>query len=533
MKIFPINESLKTTFLFAILLLSCKALTAQVTMSCDSTVAVIKHHWPKHFEPIPADPLPYDPRIDQNFRKVFWVSGLGGNSGAWQNAGAATQDNIVAGYPAREIESEYPELSNNQAHIPVTASVLKSYINTVSNAAGQTSEEAERNIIIAASQGGIVSRYLDKIYEEGGDRKVGGIATFCSPHQGARILNNSLPDGQGWSKLQGFLDEGCSALAAGPVTESIEKNFWLDLLISDELTERIVDEFCSSLVDFAPTIVSSVNQEIAHDYKVGADIVDELNAYATPTHRVAFYAVEEPGEELWRVLHYFLNDVNDEDYFDAVHDDMGLEMADKNMMKYQAKAEAWGNLAFLFPFWVNGHVDGTVEELCTDVGLPSDCMDNINDIDEIRDIVFAWTRGYEWWLAANDLWLEVIGALEYTPEPTGEQECWCRILNTNTGAVQRDWVPYSEYSDDCSDFFDPLWPFREECELRDIMVMVGHHKDNDGLVLAESAGNWPDTKKVDMLGSNHQSMQNDPNTKERLIELFDGNHGLFFKTEKK
>lgn len=71
------------------------------------------------------------------------------------------------------------------------------------------------------------------------------------------------------------------------------------------------------------------------------------------------------------------------------------------------------------------------------------------------------------------------------------------------------------------------------CYEKEKITINTYRFDNDGILIAESAGNWPNTQAIELAGTNHQSKNNDPNTKRTLIDLFDGRHGDFFKTEEK
>ena len=61
-----------------------------------------------------------------------------------------------------------------------------------------------------------------------------------------------------------------------------------------------------------------------------------------------------------------------------------------------------------------------------------------------------------------------------------------------------------------------------------------HIKPNDGVVLQESAQNYPGASNGDdnkMTGSNHLQMRNDSNTETKLEELMSGLYNPYFSTD--
>ena len=57
---------------------------------------------------------------------------------------------------------------------------------------------------------------------------------------------------------------------------------------------------------------------------------------------------------------------------------------------------------------------------------------------------------------------------------------------------------------------------------------------SDGVVLAESAMDYPGAGHVDVMpASNHMQMRNDSNTKAKLLKLFDEEFGVYFFTEER
>lgn len=71
-------------------------------------------------------------------------------------------------------------------------------------------------------------------------------------------------------------------------------------------------------------------------------------------------------------------------------------------------------------------------------------------------------------------------------------------------------------------------PDHEECYPTYGLQTVSY--DSDGVVEEGSARDFPGATQVQLLGSNHQQMRNDENTRIALLDLFQGDHGSYFVT---
>lgn len=108
----------------AILLLGAFALPAQNTIGCAAasnakTVPVTTKTGTSAIftqpTPVKVPPTgPTGPNADKRF--VFWMHGLGGDDGAWQDAFAATETNVANGYPARDCYNRVMDYSNCQQY---------------------------------------------------------------------------------------------------------------------------------------------------------------------------------------------------------------------------------------------------------------------------------------------------------------------------------------------------------------------------------------------------------------------------------
>ncbi|MEZ5058027.1 MAG: hypothetical protein R2879_13415 [Saprospiraceae bacterium] len=203
--------------------------------------------------PILDPPPPYFPP-DPNFegdRIIFFVHGLGGGPESWVKAASATQAgvNYTSNWKPRKaycLRPTYTEFTLRDAGVNLHNDMYN--LGWVINKAFKT--EPKDNYIIAHSQGGLVSRMTDKLLADGDlpeeDRMFGGIVTFGTPHLGARIINNTDPNG---ANLAGkFANEACEELGAGPLRRITEKNFFLDLFTSRNLVEKFCQHYVVLLV---------------------------------------------------------------------------------------------------------------------------------------------------------------------------------------------------------------------------------------------------------------------------------------------
>lgn len=469
-------------------------------------------------------------------RFVFWTHGLGGNLLSWADVSAATEDYVpgwdTIGYSARKVRSRRPSLGGNDFDLHVTASYFREYAEAQTSA--QDPDHWKENIIIAHSQGGLVSRWLDMVYdrpENEGQKRYGGIVTFGSSHQGARIINNAVPDPvTGKSLAIEMVEDACRNLGDGPIAEKVESSFWLDLLLNYDDVDRRVDTFCTNTLGqgIASIMFKDFTQPITQEYKVGAPEIGILNEHSASSNlpKVAMYGIEDEPV-LWRTMHYLQNNPNGEEYFDAVHDSLGVAYYEKNKAKYLGRFHAWNYIGAFHTWIMIDLAQGWINQndFCNGLGLPNNCLDNISQEDAIT-IRNAWRRGYWWWRDANDKFKIINGSTSF--DTTTAMVCKCYSC-----------TPLQQGEEDCTE-----WSFwGEDCEALSLTfsycvnvpeVSINKvEKPSDGIVLAESAGDYPGAKPVLLQGSNHQQMRNDRNTKNELNKLWEGDHGLFFRTQPK
>ena len=464
----------------------------------------------------------------QKDRMVFWVHGLGGDGSSWQKAAEATQvGNAPTGFLTTKIVSaqlSYSEFNNaiSTASDKLNQDVVTTWNGLKPQYSGIT--DKTKNFIIAHSQGGIVSRYMDKRYQDFpqvfGDRNFGGIVTFGTPHQGAIALNNT-------PMLLQLIKEGCTDVLAGPFTEGVLKTFPLSLIAKGEDVKAILEPACNFVQEkIVPILASDFISPINQDYKVGAAVITEINSVQTQTKKVAFYGIED-DPILWRML-YSLREKQPNlfDAFQADPDSRLIGEVNSNLLKYVLKVNEsqsnYDNLGSQFcPWWWYLSRVGTAYCSIHDPRVQK-ARENQRDI---RD---AWTKGVNWWLDANNRFKAAVGAAGVAGTSTTLYECECISydMNGNYVGTQQNTTATPQ---DC---YNQGQSWLTNCAVVGTTVAAFTLVDvpSDGLVQASSASGYPGAATKEMIGSNHQQMRNDSNTKDRLNELYNGIHGIYFKS---
>ena len=448
-------------------------------------------------------------------REVYFIHGLGGQGDEDGTVGISWSQASLYAASEYKINASRPDYAD--VSLDFAALELRSDLEAID-------EADDHAIIIGHSQGGIVSRRIDYSYftEEWGPepRSFGGLVTFGSSHQGARVLNNK-EDLMAWSGAT------CSALTAGPVAEYVESNFFLDLLLNPTSMGNFNDFFCNTLENnIAPILFKDYFSGITESYEVGSEQLAELNAFVPEIPYVCFYGVEtEPL--MWNTLVHLLDGHEPNNVitygempFGAGGDNTLTEFANAMTELYFTKYISYNNLAETYADVIYGFDLTTIGCYLT-IFCALDITDDYEESAFIRD---EYKKGYDWFLDANTNWKGFIGAYELTE--TG-QTCYCMDIGPlgDLNAVEYPASPdgscITEDDDtNCYTFANYDWLFKE----------------SDGVVLTESAstcsGLIAETPEYSrkMYGSNHFSIRNDSNTKTMLDDLFEGNHGLFFAT---
>jgi pimeloyl-ACP methyl ester carboxylesterase len=473
-------------------------------------------------------------------RVVFWLHGLGGDENSWTQAAVNTQAQYTNigdpnFFPARKAISE--RLHYSQFNLFAAGVDLHNGL-ALYDGATTGGNPFTNNFIICHSQGGPVSRKLDKMYHDvtisNSDRRIGGIVTFGSPHMGARIINN-IP------LITTFSTEGCNAILAGPVEEKIDGSWPLRFFSLNEVAQQVKDNVCQFFAnDVVPQVFKDQVHPITADYAVGALEMQKLNTFqstpASNTHMVAFYG-EEDDPAFWRLMYSMgVINVNDLAPFTADADQQLVDLATENMYKYKLKRDI-----------AQATINNLNAQRCTDaqwyfatpycVGM--DIYLN-NKVNTQARLLYYWDEGYQWWLHADDKWRVIIGADDVVTTQTlnvPEMRCQCKgsRYNGSTAVISDEVVnSYSECNDMQTSLKDDYIGYKSiHCHTYTQMVTVINtittHKASDGVALAESAGGLISRQNWKMPGSNHAQMKNDPNLKDKLNDLYNGLTDPWFK----
>ncbi len=507
---------MKNSIIILILLLSCQIATGQ--KSCEEVnkkvetlnqnISFIEPVFDENFAPPPPPPPP------PGYQLIYFVHGLGGTTDTWSTA----SDYVRRNYQTSAERPVYSEFSMDGAGSDLHSSLvnLGTPILETNNI-----DDPATSFLIGSSQGGIVARAANKFYSDvpatEADRMFGGIVTFGSAHQGARIINN-IP------VLQQLLEEGCSdvvsAFALGQVPQRA-----LPLVSLTDL-QNGVDEICGVVTGFIESqVFGQFLAPITEDYAVGAEKLEELNAFSETSNipKVAFYGVEEEPI-FWRTMNYFTTDPNSLDYFEANEDDELVEWADEFILdivtKHADAITAYNNAEGVdCPWWTlwGPNIAGCI------------LWEALQDEEDLRTQRDAWAEGLDYMRSLNDQYKMAIGALEIEAEFVSK-ECICKeydygdLVGTNTFFVESD--------DECYDYNEQ----DVSCSPQDNFIFNRIEHPSDGVVLASSAGDIPggivrpDLNR-EMVNTSHQQMRNNSELEVKLTTLFGGGVDLFFRIE--
>lgn len=471
---------------------------------------------------------PVDPQTD-NERYVFWLHGLNGNIGSWIRAADASANNVASNFQARKLKSVTVIDYTQDANILGAAQQVGEQIEDKRTDQISIGENPQNNFIIAHSQGGVVGRgllYRDICLNNTSLENLGygGIVTFGTPNQGARILNNK-------EMFNTMATDMCSSLTAGPAEEISQKTilnlivFKLnigDLLPVTDIIENICNSFLSNVVSL---VIATETPNITEGYKVGATDINAINNCSSTDFvsmpKVAFYG-QEPEDGLFlRTAGYFLKSPNVYDYFDANDDNFFTDAFKGNKMKYDAAVAKW-NAEYLARKY-------TREKICSPFQFPPQwffCQLARKSESNALKILNGYKKGQDWFNRLDDQYKTIIGAIDYT----SITQWYCVCENVKTLATSS--TPISGPSA-CPSSYNATTHLL--CEAQEETTFTQIKKISDGVVLAESAMNLPYAtfapQKLD--NSSHMQMRNNEALRLGLKSLYDGGTDKFFKTEKK
>jgi hypothetical protein len=522
-------------------------------------------------------------------KNVFWIHGLNGNTNSLAVPAKASQRGVDydPSFPPRKIRSYRgvissgvaPQLYSEDLGIAATSGDLDDYVHQNMPA----SEKTIYDFIIAHSQGGIVGRewlrnmdLRPQIY----DKYAHGLVTFGTPHGGAEVLNNCRPN-LGRNKLPAFVNEACQSLGGAIIIPKLNANFITSLVPSKYMTD-IIGSSCGALSSsIIPIVMDDYYKATTKDFYVGATFleggtingypVQGLNQYTSKVPVVQFYGIEEQPI-LWRFMSSTLdigevqkNSPNSELFFGYTNDNQ-LPFKVNNMInefgvqyEYEKGQEKKmkKNLALaIFSAGLNPIAGGA---------LIFYFRKKLNDAKQNQE---AYDKGKVWLTNANDYYLtDLIGARESKTSMQcrviGIVNCRSNIYNPVGSGVPATLIGinYTTYptSGVCAEFpgkvlnwtsyhYSSPWSNSTvgDCTGSIQQVVSGwvttySYKDNDGVVLAESAkypinvdiqaGNTHSFVLMDR--TNHDQMKNCDTTKDGLTKLYDGRFGKFFLTDKR
>lgn len=468
----------------------------------------------------------YEEMYDQGYRRdVFFVHGLGGNGGSWDNMvpyveyGNGTTEEFLGW----KVDAHTPSYDLNQTSLWSIGSEVEEEIMSFG-----LDELWCDNIAIGHSMGGLALRVMDQnftITEQ--EKPYGAIITFATPHLGAVVAENLVA-----GEMDDFIVNACQALTAGPLQTFEEGNVFFDILGDVGLLtlQELKDKVCENVGHISfDQIKNRYTADVVADLVPNTNNINTLNnGPVDPFIRKAlFYGVEKDnGTMAWRFFHSAIAGVNFPDegvglagYND---DEPAKDQMHKVQNKYIGEAERWQEIfeewsdipsdfclnPFKRPVHIDVNGDGTFDVLrCKNKG-------------EVYLLWNSWANGETWTLELNDIWKNAIGMIESV------ETCNCIIddvLDEDPDFETISWV--LEEGEDCN---HPgaisCWTTLESVEVH----------QSDAVVLTESQLAFPGLNydPIRLYGSNHLQMRNDENTVHAMKMIFDGHIDEWFYTPK-
>lgn len=507
---------MKQILFVCMLYLQLSIVSAQITPTCPSDALGAEINGTDHldFTPTLHTADVWGTPTLMTDRRVFFVHGLGGEgdddgttSISWMQASLWSEQQYM-------INSARPDYNN--VSLEAAAMELKGDLESFADA-------DETSIVIAHSQGGIVSRRVDKMYTTGEfgfePRTFGGLVTFGTPHQGAKILNNV-------EDLQAWIGDACEALSAGPVAETVESSFFLDLFLDPVDYEAFTEEFCASIEnEILPIVMDDYLAGTTSAYAEGAPYLATLNTFVPEIPYVCFYGVETEPVFWHTLVHLFPGrEPNNtitygESPFGATDDETAVAFGNAMIDKYYGKYTSYNSLYEEYNDLLTGFDMATISCYLSLI-CAAEAIISRDEAEVIRD---AYEQGYDWLMNANTSWEGFIGMRELVEDGT---TCTCI-----------DWGPLGDLEEDIYEAAPDGSCATEDDDTNCYSTTnyVWQTRDSDGIVVRSSASECLGQLSEGMVftqmpGSNHFSIRNDANTKTKLIHLYDGVHGSFYKT---
>jgi pimeloyl-ACP methyl ester carboxylesterase len=465
-------------------------------------------------------------------RLVFWLHGLGGSPESWAKPADASQNNFIKieGYPARKIRSIQPSYESQQN---ATLNLAANHLRGIMESATQTFEgnselgddyTRENHFIIAHSQGGLVARWLDLIYTTQGiskeNRPLGGIVTFGTPHGGAFVATEESKE-----LLQQLAEDLCISTIEPKVLATIDEKLINSLLVNILTSFQEIRDFIGKGCHFAaheglPLLLAAQNKDMRKDYIPNAPALEILKTHdengAGLSNKVAFYGVEEEPV-LWNTANALFDKPELKEVFSANGDGTTAFNAEINRRDIFLKTLEWEETYKKRIKNANTVCIGTFIIPLVNVIA---CNIAVNRANDAQQTYFSFSNALNFYDTANDKYKIAIGAIELETSSTG---CLCEH---ESNGFQFTFPGDCNGQTEIGDFIN--------CKPENLQITVIAEHPSDGVVTVPSATAYPGAKyKIKMEGSNHQQMRNDTNTKNRLNELWEGDFGIYFDTNKK
>lgn len=453
-------------------------------------------------------------------RYVYWIHGLGGNQASWLMSATASARG-VQGFPARKIES-ITEIKYDESITNFNTAIhsLQQIIHSKRPLATQS--DRLNDFIITHSQGGLVSRYLDKDLNTGNPanyyRDFNGIVTFSTPHGGAKIIDNV----QNTNLVTSFFDDACKALTIGPVREGLGGSFAVKLFGIDKIADEFSTQMCQAVGLFGNTFAKIYTGDLGLEYQTTSSTITSLKNYNTPTNKVCFYGIANNKGIAFDILYsYSIKGANNYGHFQAGNSTADAKVeANNTINKYKEKAMQchkwseweWGLLPPRIIFsWGEGPI--YYELYMQGVNFIKNADERWLDIIGSRHVNYYYKTGYNC-VDINNVPVN---------NPNNSTVCLKKMYNVSFG----DDDPNEETPTNPCIGFPGTTPVYYT-----ILVSSVNYIESDGIVLTNSSSAFTGAvHKIPLINSNHEQIKNDLNTKDALNKLYNGDYGLYFKTD--
>lgn len=435
---------------------------------------------------------------------VFFVHGLGGDISSL----SMLFDDITSTFYVKGLKIDYSSsaTSMNGAKNHIQSPFEGENTNWATN---YDMTDPSRNIVIAHSQGGLVSRHYSREIQQNPSQNgqtFGALITLNSPHSGAKILNHI-------DYILKLAEIGCIALLEGPKRELITTHFIVKLFGFDNTIDNIHADLCNYLGnELLPNLAKDFQDPITTEYHDGAQWIADLNNFQDNFPQIAFYGTEsEPV--FFRTTHWLTAEPNDYQPYQATEDleFSSLEDAYMTYSKYKANKDYWQ--------W---RADMSIWQSYTTY-LPWLNRKNRKEAKEIAD---GYELGEQYIRNLNPWWKIIIGQREFSLQTSTLHYCECydsdEFGNFN-------WIEFVEANEPCSD--DQL------CEgptAYTSVKVVWEDGQSDGVATAASqTGNPNAIHNIHLPGTSHMQVRNGKELEEKLKirTLKNGQYGQWFQLE--